>query len=187
MTSKQDIVRISKFVSLILRHKPETVGLQLDSQGWVGVDQLILAINQAEFPPTEIPLTRETLETVVATNNKKRFIFSEDGTLIRANQGHSIPINLGLDPQVPPQILYHGTAKDTVPLIQADGLLKMNRQHVHLSKDPLTAHQVGQRHGKPVVLEILAEKMHEAGHSFYCSENGVWLTSTVPVEYIDFS
>ncbi len=173
--------RASKFLSLLLRHKPETIGLELDRFGRADVDELLNKINKSGFD-----LTFEELQTVVAENNKKRFSFSEDRTKIRANQGHSIDIELNLKEQKPPDILYHGTAKKNLPSIREKGLLKQKRHHVHLSKKPETAQKVGLRYGKPVVLKIRAHEMHERGSSFYLSENGVWLTDHVPAGFIEF-
>lgn len=164
----------SKFLSLILRHKPEQVGLTLDANGWASVEELL----------TKVELTMPELEEIVETNDKKRFIFNEDNTQIRANQGHSIAVDLGLEPVEPPQFLYHGTAVETCRIIQKEGLKKMNRQHVHLSENSGTALQVGKRKGEPAILLINSERMHKDGFQFFKSENGVWLTNDVPVKYI---
>lgn len=171
--------KISKFLSYVLRHNPDKYGLTMDSRGWVSVDEIINASVQDGYP-----LERETIEEIVATNNKKRFSYSEDGTKIRANQGHSVKVDLGFTALTPPEKLYHGTAIKNIESIKVTGLQKMNRHHVHLSKDRETAKQVGGRHGKPVILIIDTQAMHEKGFSFYCSENGVWLTESVPFEYI---
>lgn len=176
---------LSKFLSLVLRHKPQTIGISLDSQGWVSVDLLIEKLNQ--HPATrEKGITRAIIEQVVATNDKKRFSFSYDGTKIRANQGHSIPVDLGLVAETPPPILFHGTAHRNLSSIQKQGLLAQNRQHVHLSLDEKQAKKVGMRHGSPVVLKIMSASMHEQGYDFYCSENGVWLTKHIPIQFIQF-
>lgn len=176
-----DLVKLSKFLSLVLRHKPEEIGLALDENGWTEVDDLIrLATARGSR------LTRSLLEQVVAENDKKRFAFSEDGQRIRANQGHSIEVDLALVPSEPPELLYHGTASRFIESIRGQGLHSGNRQHVHLSLDIPTATKVGQRHGKPVVLVIRAKEMLAAGHRFYLSANGVWLTECVPVEFISF-
>jgi putative RNA 2'-phosphotransferase len=172
---------LSRFLSLVLRHKPEEIGITLDEQGWVEVEVLLKAL--ATHKAT---LTREGLEKIVAENNKKRFAFDETGSKIRANQGHSIEVDLALPTSMPPAILYHGTAEKTVAIIRQEGLTKQSRQHVHLSTNRDTATQVGGRHGKPYILEVQAGKMHEAGYAFYISENGVWLTDHVPVQFIDF-
>ena len=180
MNSKKE-VKTSKFLSLLLRHKPETLHLQLDAQGWISVDELL-----AKLQSTQHALTLEELQYVVQHNSKQRFAFNEDQSKIRANQGHSISIELGYTPLTPPPILFHGTALRNLPSIQQSGLLKRQRHHVHLSQDKTTAITVGKRHGKPVVLIIRAQDMQEAGHSFFQSENGVWLTDHVPTAFIEF-
>lgn len=177
----KSLVRISKFLSLVLRHSPERIGLALDSAGWVGVDELLAAAARSG-----VSIDRLTLERVVADNDKRRFAFSSDGTRIRASQGHSVPIDLGLQPQCPPDVLYHGTAAHNVESIRATGLRPGRRTHVHLSSDAATASTVGQRHGRPVVLRIAAGAMHRTGHEFLQSENGVWLTESVLPQYIIF-
>lgn len=173
---------LSKFLSFILRHKPETIGLSLDEGGWAYVDELIEKSVSDDHPG----LDREKLEFIVSNNNKQRFSFSDDGKKIRANQGHSIPVDLGLMPMEPPEVLYHGTAATSVPSIRATGLQRRSRHHVHLSPDKDTAKTVGLRYGKPVILPVQARRMHEDGHVFFQSANGVWLTGHVPVEYISF-
>lgn len=172
---------ISKSLSYILRHSPETIKLKLDENGWADVDELI-----AKFDLYELKLDFELLEYVVKNNDKKRFAFNTDKTKIRANQGHSISIELNLDEAAPPESLYHGTVEKFLPDIQAQGLQKMNRQHVHLSVDKETANKVGGRRGKPVILIIKSGAMHKAGYKFYLSANNVWLTTVVPAEYITF-
>lgn len=172
---------ISKFLSLLLRHKPELLDLDMDAQGWVSTQELIQKC-QKENP--RLNLNMENLTIVVDSNNKKRFAFNADKSKIRANQGHSISIDLGYQPSTPPEILYHGTATRFLESILAKGLEKRNRHHVHLSKDIDTALQVGQRHGKPVILEVSALRMQEEGHTFYISDNGVWLTDHVPSNFI---
>jgi putative RNA 2'-phosphotransferase len=174
-------VRISKFLSLVLRHRPEKIGLELDESGWASVAQLIEASrgNGVEF-------TLEELQNVVASNDKKRFSLSEDGLWIRANQGHSIKVELGYAPTVPPEILYHGTAERFLASIKRQGLIKGRRHHVHLSADVDTATRVGRRHGSPVVLRVEAGLMSLDGFVFYLSANGVWLTEHVPVKYLGF-
>lgn len=166
----------SKFLSYVLRHKPDAIGLTLDAEGWANIDELIAKSDK--------PLTHDLIREIVKTNAKHRFILSEDGTKIRANQGHSIKIDLGLQPQTPPPHLYHGTATRFWDTIQTQGLKPMNRNHVHLSADTQTAHSVGSRHGKPIILVIDAEKMRADGHDFFQSENGVWLTKAVAPKYI---
>lgn len=172
---------ISKFLSLILRHSPQTVQIQLDENGWANVDELITKCAKQKHI-----FTFKELEEVVATNDKKRFIFNEDKTKIRANQGHSIAIDLALQPQTPPDYLYHGTVSKFLNDIKKDGLLKMSRQHVHLSAEKETAIKVGSRRGLPVILIVQSSKMHQDGYSFYLSENGVWLTDHIPSNYIEF-
>lgn len=174
------LVRLSKFLSLVLRHDPGAIGITLDPNGWVAVDDLLSAAARSGNA-----ITREQLDEVVATNDKKRFAFSPDGTRIRASQGHSVEVELGLDPVEPPERLFHGTATRSVESIRAEGLVRQSRQHVHLSPDEETAIRVGQRHGKPVVLVVRAGQMHRDGHAFYRSDNGVWLTDSVPPEYLD--
>jgi putative RNA 2'-phosphotransferase len=172
------LVKISKYLSKHLRHQPERIGIQLAPGGWVAVDELLAACKKYQFP-----INRTELEEVVANNDKKRFSFDSTGTLIRANQGHSVEIDLQLEPTEPPGVLYHGTGHGAVEAILQEGLRKMSRHHVHLSKDIATAKKVGARHGRPVVFEVNSAAMHEAGYTFYCSENGVWLVDSVPPEY----
>lgn len=175
------IVKLSKFLSLILRHKPQTIGLNLDGNGWAKVDDLIELVNEQG-----IPLTGPLLTEIVHNNDKDRFTFNADRTKIRAYQGHSIEVDLELISETPPAILYHGTATRFLASIRARGLVSGSRQHVHLSPDEITAIKVGQRHGRPVVLTIRAEEMSRSGYQFFCAENGVWLTETVPPQYIHF-
>lgn len=170
-------VRVSKFLSLVLRHQPETVGLVLDEGGWVEVDELIAACAAKGRR-----FSRAELDQVVATNDKKRFAFSADGRRIRASQGHSVTVELGLPPVPPPDVLYHGTAAATVPVILREGLRPMARQDVHLSAEVETAVRVGSRHGRPVVLEVDAAGLAATGHEFRVSANGVWLTGAIPPE-----
>lgn len=172
---------VSKFLSLVLRHSPETIGLKLDKNGWADVDELIMKCHQfgKEFD-------FELLEEVVETNDKKRFTFNEDLTKIRANQGHSIDVELNLKEYEPNDFLYHGTVEKFIDLIKENGLQKMSRQYVHLSKDKETAVKVGARRGKPIILKVEAKKMFENGFKFYLSKNNVWLIDEVPAEYIDF-
>ena len=180
MTDKE-IIRTSKFLSLILRHEPGRVGLKLDDAGWTGVDDLLRAVNQHGTL-----LTLEQLKHIVATSDKKRFAFSDDGQRIRANQGHSIEVDLQYAPQTPPEMLYHGTAMRFLDSIRRDGLQRMERHDVHLSAETKLTLQVGGRHGKPVLLTIRAGDMHRAGHEFRISVNGVWLVTHVPAQFIDF-
>ena len=174
-------ITASKFLSFVLRHGPETIGLSLDKADWAHIDILL-----ARAKEHGVELTREVLERVVATSDKKRFAISSDGQFIRANQGHSVPVELGLTPQTPPDRLFHGTATRFVESIRRDGLKAGERQHVHLSPDETTARDVGRRHGKPCVLMIDAARMQATGHLFFLSENGVWLTAFVPVNFIEF-
>ncbi|MEO6253169.1 MAG: RNA 2'-phosphotransferase [Ferruginibacter sp.] len=172
---------ISKFLSLVLRHKPEEIDLKLDSNGWADTDVLIEKLKNRGFD-----IDFELLEEVVTGNDKQRFSFNEDYSAIRANQGHSVDIDLALDPAKPPEQLYHGTVAKFIETIKTGGLQKMSRQHVHLSRDIETAKKVGARRGKPVILVIDSGKMSDDGYVFYVSENGVWLTEQVPVKYISF-
>lgn len=171
--------RISKFLSLILRHQPETIGLKLDENGWADVEEL-----RERSAKKKVYFSLEELDEVVETNNKKRFAFNEDKTRIRASQGHSIDINLALEALQPPDFLYHGTAEANISPILEKGIEKRSRQHVHLSADKETATKVGMRHGKPIILTIRTGKMYEDGIAFYQSANGVWLTEFVDPKYI---
>lgn len=175
----KNIKRTSRKISLVLRHKPEAIGLIVDKNGWAKVSELL-----AKMSATGFRLKRTDLEIIVAENDKQRFSFSPDGQKIRANQGHSIAVDLELRPVPPPAVLYHGTASTSVEAIMKTGLEPRKRQHVHLSLDLKTATAVGNRHGRPVVLRVAAEAMARDGYAFYCSENGVWLTGEVPVQYI---
>ncbi len=172
-------VKISKYLSKHLRHQPERLGLKLLPGGWVAIEDFLAACAEQNFP-----ITRDELDDVVANNDKKRFSYDPTGKLIRANQGHSVEIDLKLAPIIPPQILYHGTAEKSINSILEKGLLKMSRHHVHLSLAKETARRVGMRHGRPVILEINALKMHQDGHTFYRSENNVWLVDNVPPKYL---
>ncbi|KIA93394.1 RNA 2'-phosphotransferase [Pedobacter kyungheensis] len=172
---------ISKFLSFVLRHSPETIGLSLDENGWANVDELL----QKSSRDGKI-LTIEMLTHVVESNDKKRFAFNNDKTKIRASQGHSIEIELNLMAVTPPEQLYHGTVAKYLEGIKKEGLLKMSRQHVHLSKDKETAVKVGSRRGLAQILTVNAGEMHRAGFQFFLSDNGVWLTDSVPENYIAF-
>jgi putative RNA 2'-phosphotransferase len=171
--------KISKFLSYILRHHPELIDLNLDEKGWANVNEII-----AKSANDNQGFTFDELNEIVETNDKKRFVFNEDKTRIRANQGHSIGIDLNLKPQQPPELLYHGTAQANVDSILKNGIEKRSRQHVHLSLDIETATKVGMRHGKPIILTISTGKMFEDGILFYLSENNVWLTDFVNPCYI---
>lgn len=177
----QQTTRVSRFLSLVLRHQPETIGIKLTEQGWTNVDGLIAAMNAHGQP-----LDFETLEHVVDTNDKKRFAFSDDGEMIRANQGHSVEVNLGYQPTTPPEALYHGTVARFLPGIREYGILKGQRHHVHLSQSLDTANAVGKRRGQPVILIVRAREMNADGHEFHLSANGVWLTDAVPPQFITF-
>ncbi|MEU3085616.1 RNA 2'-phosphotransferase [Streptomyces massasporeus] len=172
-------VKVSKYLSKHLRHQPERIGLTLDEAGWVEIDTLIAAATAHGFR-----FTRDELEQVVATNDKRRF--AVEGTRIRASQGHSVEVDLGLAPAVPPTHLYHGTVARSLDAIRAEGLRPMNRHAVHLSPDRETATRVGARRGRPVVLTVDADAMHHDGHVFHVSPNGVWLTQAVPARYLRF-
>jgi putative RNA 2'-phosphotransferase len=174
-----DPVQLSKFLSFVLRHKPETIGLALDAEGWAAIDDLIAKANAAGTP-----FARDDLLHVVATSDKKRFSLSADGLRIRAAQGHSVSVELGLLPKAPPAVLYHGTATRFVEAILSEGLKPQSRQQVHLSLDEATAHRVGQRHGRPVIFKVDAQRMHAQGLKFYVADNGVWLTDHVPPEFL---
>lgn len=178
MENDDRLVRAGRFISKILRHKPEIIGITLDEHGWANVDELIAGVNRT------LPMDMETLEEIVRTNNKQRYSFNEDKTLIRANQGHSVPVDVELTQAEPPEILYHGTAERFTAAIDAEGLRPMSRLYVHLSKDAETAANVGSRHGKPVVYEVMAGEMHRRGVIFFLSVNGVWLTKEVPEEFL---
>jgi uncharacterized protein (TIGR02452 family) len=174
-------VRISKFLSLVLRHDPGRIGLVLDGAGWAEVEALLAAA-----AAHGVPLTRDELRAIVATSDKQRFALSADGARIRANQGHSVEVDLQLPPREPLAQLFHGTVETALPGIRGQGLLRGARHHVHLSADVPTAAKVGSRRGAPVILTVRAADMHAAGYAFYCSENGVWLTDHVPARFILF-
>lgn len=171
----------STFLSLVLRHEPSTAHVTLDAAGWVEVAALLAGCAKAGRT-----LTRDELEHVVVTNAKKRFEFSADGSRIRASQGHSVEVELEYAPQEPPELLYHGTATRFLDSIREKGLVKMGRHHVHLSAETRMTLEVGARHGKPVLLTILAGQMHREGHVFCRSTNGVWLVDHVPPTFIRF-
>lgn len=171
--------RESKFLARILRHAPDEIGVTLDAAGWVRIDLLLRAMKKKGRG-----MTRAQLEDLVETNDKRRFTIRKD--MIRAAQGHSISVDLGLQPLSPPEFLYHGTASQSLDAIFASGLLPGGRRHVHLSADPSTAAGVGKRHGKPTVLQVEAVRMHAEGYVFCRADNGVWLTDHVPSEYLRF-
>lgn len=170
---------ISKYIALILRHKPETIGISLDEHGWANVSELIEGIAK------DHDFNMDMLEEIVRTDNKQRYSFNEDHTLIRANQGHSIPVDVELEEVVPPEILFHGTGKKFVSSIDEQGLISKSRLYVHISEDIDTATKVGIRHGKPVIYKVKSGEMHRDGFIFYRSVNGVWLTKAVPVKYLE--
>ncbi|MCF7222220.1 RNA 2'-phosphotransferase [Marilutibacter chinensis] len=172
------LTRTSRFLSLILRHEPGRIGLQLDPRGWADIDELLLRMQPHH------PISRELLQRVVESNSKRRFAISDDGLRIRASQGHSIAVDLALAPCEPPTRLFHGTATRFLESIRRQGLLRGDRHHVHLSADIETATAVGRRHGRVVVLHVDAGRMHAEGYRFYRSDNGVWLTDEVPVGFL---
>ena len=173
------LVKVSKYLSKHLRHEPEQLGLELQPGGWVGVDELLAACAANRFP-----LSRAELEEVVERSDKKRFAFDGTGTRIRANQGHSAPVDLQLEATEPPPVLYHGTPERNRAVILESGLKKMDRHHVHLSLDEPTARKVGERRGKPILFAVDAAAMRRDGHTFYRSANGVWLVDEVPPRYL---
>lgn len=172
--------KLSRFISFILRHHPETIGIELDEHGWAKVEELLLGINN-----NGRTVDMELLEEIVRTDQKQRYSFNEDKTLIRANQGHSISVDVELEEMQPPQVLYHGTASRFLDSIMQEGLKPMSRLYVHLSKDIETAKAVATRHGAPVILKINTSQMQEDGMKFYLSKNGVWLTKYVSIKYIE--
>ena len=170
----------SKFLSLILRHEPGVIGICVDEHGWADVRELIDGVNQSGGHTLDM----EILEEIVRTDEKQRYSFNDDHTLIRANQGHSIPVDVELEERIPPEILWHGTGEESVASIDRQGLLPMSRLYVHLSTDVETARNVGSRHGKPVIYQVDCRKMMEDGLRFYFSVNKVWLTKKVPAGYL---
>ena len=168
----------SKLIALVLRHKPEEIGITLDEHGWANVNELIAGIARTQ------PFDMAALEEIVSTDEKQRYSFNEDKTLIRANQGHSIPVDVELEQKTPPEFLYHGTGEKYTVSIDMQGLIPKSRLYVHLSPDYDTAVKVGSRHGKLVVYTVAAGEMQKNGYVFYQSVNGVWLTKTVPVEFL---
>jgi len=178
---ERDLVRLSKFLSLVLRHDPKVAGVTIDRGGWVDVESLISGAKQAG-----VTLDRDLLRQVVEHGEKKRFTLSGDGQRVKANYGHSIDIDLDLDPREPPEALFHGTARHLLEGIREQGVVRAGRRYVHLSGDETEAEAVGRRHGEPVVLKIRARAMHEDGFEFFLSESGIWLTRTVPPHYVEF-
>lgn len=171
-----NLTSTSKFISLILRHRSEVIGITLDEHGWANVSELIAGIGRTHA------LDMAMLEEIVRTDSKQRYSFSEDKTLIRANQGHSVPVDVELERVVPPEILYHGTGEKSAASIDAQGLLPMSRLYVHMSPDMDTARKVGQRHGKPVIYVVKSGEMQKTGYDFFRSVSGVWLTKHVPAK-----
>lgn len=178
MQTKEDIA-LGRFLSLVLRHQPQAAGITLDQGGWANIDDLLKGVCA-----TGRKIDRETLERIVRENNKQRYTISEDGQRIRANQGHSLAVQLDLQQMTPPPVLYHGTARRFVDSIRKQGITRQQRQYVHLSPDVATARQVGSRHGAPVVLVIDAAVMHRDGLPFFQAANGVWLCQHVPWKYV---
>lgn len=174
-----DEINTGKFIALILRHKPEVIGIHLDEHGWANVDELIAGIAKTQ------EFNMAMLEEIVRTDNKQRYSFNDNKTKIRANQGHSIPVDVELEQKTPPDVLWHGTGEKYVSSIEAEGLIPKTRLYVHLSSDPDTAIKVGSRHGKPVVYEVATGAMQKDGYVFFQSVNGVWLTKQVPVKYLN--
>ena len=170
----------SRFISFILRHKPEVIGITPDEHGWADVDDMIAGINQSG----EYKIDRDMLDEIVRTDEKQRYSYNEDHTLIRANQGHSIPVDVELKEMEPPEFLYHGTGEKFTASIDKQGLIPKSRLYVHLSPDAEAAVKVGKRHGKPVIYLVSAGNMKCDEYSFYRSVNGVWLTKKVPVKYL---
>ena len=174
-----DKTKASKFMSLVLRHDPSAAEIALDAQGWAAIDELLAGMSAKGYA-----VTRQTLDEIVAGDSKQRYTISDDGRRIRANQGHSIEVDVGLEEVRPPDVLFHGTASRFADAIRAGGLKPMSRQHVHLSPDEPAALAVGRRHGKPVIFRIDAKRMADDGLKFFRSANGVWLTGHVPAEYL---
>ena len=178
---KKETTQLSKYLSYVLRHRPDEIGIELDDAGWISVDELLEAM-RGDGKDVTIAM----LQHVVSTNSKRRFAFNEDQSQIRANQGHSIKVELGYEPSEPPELLYHGTVEHFIALIRAEGIKKGKRHDVHLSPSLETAADVGSRRGKPIILVVRARELHNDGHKLYLTPNGVWLTDCVPVKYIEF-
>lgn len=178
MNQSNSDVKLGRFLSLVLRHDPAAAGISLDEHGWADVKELLAGVNR-----TGRKIDMDTLERIVRENSKQRYSFNEDHSKIRANQGHSVSVDVELKETQPPQYLYHGTASRFLPSIQREGIRKMSRQYVHLSGDFETAMAVGKRHGSPVVITIDAAAMGRDGVTFYRSENGVWLCEHVEPKY----
>ena len=179
--NERERTRTSKFLTLVLRHRPRAIGIELDANGWVAIDELL-----GKCAAHDKPISAAVLHEIVATSDKQRFAISDDGLRIRASQGHSVDVELGYQPCQPPALLYHGTVPRALESIRRAGLDKMKRHHVHLSPERDTASNVGQRRGNPIILVVRAGEMSAAGHEFFVSANGVWLTEHVPPAFIDF-
>ena len=175
-----NLTNLSRYMSLILRHKPEVIGITLDEHGWASVNDLICGIEK-----NNPGFNMNILEQIVRTDSKRRYSFNDDKSLIRANQGHSVNVDVELKEKEPPEYLYHGTGEKYVKSINQDGLIPKSRLYVHLSKDIKTAENVGKRHGKEVVYRINSGQMYRDGYKFYLSENGIWLTKEVPIKYLE--
>ena len=175
-----NLTKLGKFLALILRHKPEVIGIKLDEHGWANVSELIEGINKQQ------DFNMKILEEIVRTDEKQRYSFNEDKTLIRANQGHSINVDVELEEKEPPDYLYHGTGKKYVDSISKNGIISKSRLYVHLSSDYETAINVGKRHGDPRVYRVRTRDMYKDGYKFYLSKNGVWLTKEVPLIYLEY-
>ena len=175
------LTELSRYMCLILRHHPEVIGITLDEHGWADVEELIAGIAEKKNKN----FNREMLEEIVRTDDKQRYAFSEDRTKIRANQGHSIPVDVELERKEPPEFLYHGTGKKYAESIDAQGLIPKSRLYVHLSGDRETAETVGRRHGKPVIYLVHSGRMNRDGYAFFLSRNGVWLTKSAPAGYLE--
>ena len=180
MTRQQELTTISKFMSFVLRHQPQSIGLTLDAAGWADIDELL-----ARAAAAGRAITRAQLDEVVATNDKRRFALSDDGLRVRASQGHSVDVDLGLEPLLPPPALFHGTATRFKASILETGLDRRSRHHVHLTEDIAVGRAVGTRYGVPVILRVDAAAMAAAGHVFYRTDNGVWLVESVPARFIE--
>lgn len=174
-----DYERVSKFISLVLRHKPQEANLVLDKYGYARTSELVAGVKK-KYPE----FNKDILIKIVETDEKQRYSFKDNGKLIRANQGHSFPVDLGLEAQQPPLLLFHGTSTKYLDSIMEKGIISKSRQYVHLSKDVDTAHTVGLRHGAgTVILVVSAEQMWKDGYKFFLSDNGVWLVDKVPTKY----
>ncbi len=180
MEHEKNAVRLSKFLSLVLRHRPEALGITLDDNGWTDANQLVVQLRDKGWPAD-----RAVLDRLVSDNPKKRFAYNESGDKIRASQGHSVAVTLGYSAKEPPAMLYHGTGQQSVPGILTVGIEKRKRHHVHLSPDIPTALNVGRRHGQPAVFIVKALEMYRLQYTFFLSDNGVWLTDYVPPGFLE--